>query len=248
MSFLKRLLRMPGACTRDLFDLPPPAQPPPVGLVRFGDLRRLTPIDAIFGWTRGEPVDRYYIKKFLARHQECIRGHTMEVGQDDYTRQFGKDRVKKIDVLHVVEGNPKATLVADLSNAPNLPADTFDCVVITQTLQFIYELKAAIATLHRILKPGGAVLATFSGISHISHHDPTESWDDYWCWHLTQLSARRLFGESFAQSEITVEAFGNVLAAVAFLHGLATHELRPEELDHRDIDYDLLIGVKAIKR
>src|SRR4029079_3449707 len=110
------------------------------GLVRFGDLRRLTPIDAIFGWTRGEPVDRYYIKKFLARHQEGISGHTMEVGQDDYTRQFGKDRVKKIDVLHVVERNPKPTLVADLSNAPNLPADTFDCVVITQTLQFIYEL------------------------------------------------------------------------------------------------------------
>jgi SAM-dependent methyltransferase len=248
MTLLKRLLRLPSTCVRELFDLPPPAKPPPVGQVRFGDLRRVTPIEAIYGWARGLPIDRYYIEKFLATHAECIRGHTLEVGQDDYTRQFGGARVEKIDVLHVVEGNPKATLVADFSNAPHLPANTFDCAVITQTLQLIYALRAAVATLHRLLKPGGVVLATFPGISHISRHDPTESWDDRWCWHLTQLSARRLFGESFAQSDITVEAFGNVLAAVAFLHGLATHEFRPEELDHRDIDYDLLIGVKAIKR
>jgi hypothetical protein len=40
---------------------------------------------------------------------------------------------------------------------------------------------------------------------------------------------------------------GNVLAAISFLHGLAAEELRPEELDHRDTDYELLITVRARK-
>jgi len=38
-----------------------------------------------------------------------------------------------------------------------------------------------------------------------------------------------------------------VLAAVAFLHGLAAEDLRPEELDYHDADYELLITVRAIK-
>jgi len=41
--------------------------------------------------------------------------------------------------------------------------------------------------------------------------------------------------------------YGNVLAATAFLHGLAAEELTREELDHRDPDYELLIGVRAQK-
>ena len=66
-------------------------------------------------------------------------------------------------------------------------------------------------------------------------------------WRFTTLSARRLFGEVFPTENVTVEAYGNVLVAVAFLHGLAAEELRQEELDHRDPDYEVLITVRAVK-
>ena len=38
---------------------------PPVGHVDLGHLRRLTPIDPHFGYSRGQVIDRYYIDKFL---------------------------------------------------------------------------------------------------------------------------------------------------------------------------------------
>ena len=44
-----------------------------------------------------------------------------------------------------------------------------------------------------------------------------------------------------------VETHGNALAATAFLHGLGVAELRREELDFRDPDYQVLITIKAIK-
>jgi hypothetical protein len=66
---------------------------PAVGQIRFGDLRRLTPISRSFGYDRGQPIDRYYIANFLGRHSGDIRGHVLEIGDDRYTRRFGGDRV-----------------------------------------------------------------------------------------------------------------------------------------------------------
>ena len=45
-----------------------------------------------------------------------------------------------------------------------------------------------------------------------------------------------------------MRSFGNVLAAIAFLAGLAAEELRPEELDVNDPDYQAVIVVRAVKR
>ena len=216
---------------------------PPVGRVRFGSLRRLTPISRAFGFDRGLPIDRYYVECFLSRYADDIRGRVLEIGDDSYTRTFGGNRVTTRDVLHVVEGNPQATIVADLTCADHIPSDTFDCMILTQTLHLIYDVRAALKTLYRVLKPGGVVLATFPGISQISH----DEWGAYWCWGFTRLSARRLFEETFPAANVRVEAHGNVLVAMAFLHGLATEELRREELDHADADYEVLITVRAVK-
>jgi SAM-dependent methyltransferase len=219
------------------------ADNPPVGGVRFGGLRRVTPISHRFGYDRGRPIDRYYIEGFLAQHADDVRGRVLEIGDDSYTRRFGGDRVTLRDVLHVTEGNPYATIVGDLTCADHIPSDAFDCVILTQTLHLIYDVRAALNTLHRILKPGGVLLATFPGISQIDHYD----WGGTWYWAFTTRSAQRLFAEAFPAENVAVEAHGNVLAAIAFLHGLAVEEMRPEELDYCDPDYEVLITLRAVK-
>lgn len=216
---------------------------PPVGTVDFGDLRVLTPISHEFGYDRGQPIDRYYIERFLDVHRDTIRGHVLEFGDDAYTRRFGAGRVSRSEVLHVSEGNPKATLVADLTSADTIASDVFDCIILTQTLQFIFNHRAALATLHRILKPGGTLLATVPGITKI----PQDRWGELCSWSYTQYSVQRLFAEAFPHSTLLVESKGNVLAATAFLHGIATQELSPEELDHVDPLYQVLITIRASK-
>jgi glycosyltransferase involved in cell wall biosynthesis len=222
---------------------PSPEQPPAIGKVNFGDLKRVEPISRAWGYDRGRPVDRYYIERFLAENAGDIQGRTLEIGDDSYTRQFGGDRVAARDVLHVAEGNSGATIVADLASADHIASDAFDCIILTQTLHLIYDTRAALRTLYRILKPGGVLLATFPGISQLDHYE----WADSWYWGFTTRSARRLFSEVFPADNIDVQVHGNVLAAISFLHGLAAEELRPEELDHRDTDYELLITVRARK-
>lgn len=215
---------------------------PPVGAVRFGSLRRSDPISRDWGFERGDPVDRFYIERFLESQREAVRGRVLEVAENTYTRQFGGARVTRSDVLHVEEGRPGTTIVADLTAEDGIPAGAFDCVICTQTLQFIYEARAAVRGIHRALAPGGTALVTVPGISQISRED-MEQWGDYW--RFTTASARRMFAEAFPDERITVDSYGNVLASMAFLHGIASNELRPEELEHRDPQFQLLITVRA---
>lgn len=217
---------------------------PPVGWVQLGSLRRVTPISREFGYDRGLPIDRYYIERFLSANALDIRGHVLEIADNTYTRRFGGDRVIKSDVLHVMEGDPTATIVGDLTCADHIPSDTFDCVILTQTLQFIYDVPAALHTVRRVLKPGGVVLATVPGITPISRYD-LERWGCYWAF--TSLSAGRLFEAVFPARRISIDAHGNVLAASAFLYGMAAEELQQSELDARDPDYQVVITVRTVR-
>jgi SAM-dependent methyltransferase len=217
---------------------------PPVGRVRFGDLRRVKPISSDYGNSRGLEIDRYYIEKFLSEFSMDVRGNVLEIKHNAYTVKYGGDRVTKSDVLHPVEGNADATIVADLANADHLPSNVFDAIIFTQTLQVIYDIRTTIATLHRILKPGGVLLATASGMAQLSLED-FDKWGEYW--RFTSLSARLLFEEVFSAGHVTVRSYGNVLAAISFLEGLAVEDLKKGELEAVDRSYEVLIAVRAVK-
>jgi SAM-dependent methyltransferase len=212
--------------------------------VNLGKLDRTNPISTLFGYDRGQPIDRHYIENFLLQHKDDIYGRVLEIGDNTYTKKFGGSRVEKSDILHAAEGNPSATIVADISHADNIPSNTFDCIILTQTLQFVYDLPSAVKHLHRILKPGGVLLATVPGISQISRYD-MDKWGEFW--RFTTQSAQRLFEKEFTDKNVEVEAYGNVLIAIAFLHGLAAEELKPEHFECQDPDYQVLITVSARK-
>jgi SAM-dependent methyltransferase len=211
----------------------------------FSELRRLKPYRPAFGWHRGKCIDRYYIEAFLAAHQEDIYGHVLEVGSDEYTRRFGGARVTLSDVVDVDEENQARTITGDLTHCHSIHDDVFDCIICVQTLPFIYDVAAAIRELHRIVKPAGVVLATLPGIAKICERRLFGAGEDYW--RFTCSSARRLFGESFGEANIETVTYGNVLAAISFLHGLVVSELTAEELDHHDPEYQVTVAVRARK-
>jgi glycosyltransferase involved in cell wall biosynthesis len=217
---------------------------PKVGSVRFGDLGRRIPISRAFGFDRGLPIDRYYIERFLSANAADIRGRVLEIADSGYTDRFGGGRVTASDVLDTSAGNPHATLVGDLSDGSDLPAEVFDCIVLTQTLQFVYDIHAAVRTVHRMLRPDGVVLVTVPGITPISRYE-ADRWGHYW--NLTPQSAARLFGVTFGPENVSVAGNGNVLSAVAFLEGLASAELDPGDLQENDPDYPVVVSIRAVK-
>lgn len=217
---------------------------PRTGKVKLGDLRRLTPISRIFGMDRGKPIDRYYIEKFLAENAASICGRALELGDATYINRFGKG-VSQIDVLHVVAGNPDATIIADLTDAEHIPSDAFDCIIFTQALQMIYDMRAAMRTLYRILKPGGVILMTTHGTSKIARRLGRDDWGEYW--RLTAQGIEALIRDAAPDAELKIASYGNVLSAAAFLYGLAAEDLKRSEIDEIDEDFEVVLGARIRK-
>lgn len=218
---------------------------PPMGAVRFGSFRRTTPIAGSFGYGRGGTrIGRHYVNQFIAAHAQDIRGRVLEIGDNHVTRAFGGERVTQSDVLHAEPGNPQATIVGDLATGEGVPVGAYDCIILTQVVQCVYDIRAGIANTCAALKPGGVVLLTTLGVGQISRYD-ADRWGDYW--RLSPQTARRLFAESLPPDNIEVTSYGNVLTATAFLHGLSLEELTPREIDYHDPDYPIIVAVRASK-
>ncbi|MEJ7811901.1 MAG: methyltransferase domain-containing protein [Gemmatimonadaceae bacterium] len=209
----------------------------------LGSLRRTTPLGDHWGYDRGTPVDRYYVERFLDEHRRDIRGRVLEVKDGEYTELYGTG-VERRDVLDIDAANPHATIIADLAAAHSIPSDHFDCFILTQTLQLIYDTRAALTHAHRILRPGGVLLMTVPSLSPLAYDPAVQS--DYW--RFTAASCSALVGEVFGAEHTAVRSYGNVLTAIAFLSGMAHEELTPRELDTSDKRFPLLITVHAVKR
>lgn len=214
---------------------------PAVGNVNLGDLRRTVSVSRSWGGDRGRPIDRYYIERFLAEHADDIRGRVLEIGNNKYTLRFGAGRVETSDVLDLSDDSGRATLVGDLADLPHVRRDSFDCIVCTQTLQLIPDLRAAVETMHRILKPDGVALVTVPAVSRLAAGEP-----DFW--RLTTDGSRWLFEMFFPTDRVSVTAAGNVLTAISFLEGLSAEELTLDELDFCDPQYEVLVSIRAVKQ
>jgi hypothetical protein len=212
--------------------------------VIFNDFKSTKPISDQFGFERGTPIDRYYIEQFLKGNCKYVSGSVLEISESHYTKKYGGKNVTCCEVLHIDNSNKNATIIGDLTRIETLPKEQVDCFICTQTFNFIFDIQKAIEGAYYVLKSDGVLLATVAGISQISRYD-MDRWGDYW--RFTSASLKQLFEPVFSK-EVQITALGNVLAAVAFLQGIAVEDLpNPTLLDCIDRDYPLILGIVAKK-
>jgi len=211
--------------------------------ISWHNLRSIQPVSTDFGFTRGIPVDRYYIEKFLEENKSYIQGRVLEVADSTYSKKFNSG-VEKFEIFSTGGENVKATVTGDLTNPSSLPENMIDCFICTQTFNFIYDVKKAIEGSFKLLKPGGVILCTVAGLCQVSRYD-MDRWGDYW--RFTDLSIRKMFSEVFGEQNVELSIFGNVLSATALLQGISSEELKTEELNFNDRNYQVVISVVAKK-
>ncbi|MEG2178455.1 MAG: methyltransferase domain-containing protein [Bacteroidales bacterium] len=202
------------------------------------------PLHRDFGYHSGTPIDRYYIESFLKLHADVIRGVSLEIGESTYSKVLGHD-IEKCEILHYDNSNKQATIIGDLTKVETLPSNSIDCFICTQTYNFIYDLQKAIEGSYQVLKPQGVLLGTVAGLTQISRYD-MDRWGDYW--RFTDRSIKKLLEEVFGQGNVEVQVYGNVFAATALLKGVVCEDIEDLQiLNHKDADYQVTIGFKAIK-
>ncbi len=204
-------------------------------------LRR--PVSRIFGTERGTPIDRFYIEDFLQKNSNAIHGDVLEIAENTYTLKYGHAPLNS-HILHVSSDNSNATLIGNLETGENIPVNSFDCIILTQTLPFIYDVRAVLKHSYLALKPNGTLLLTLPLIAQISRYD-MDRWGDYW--RFTDLAALRLLQEFFQKDKIVITVYGNYYAASSFLAGMALEDINRKRLFPTDHDYQLILGAIAGK-
>ena len=133
---------------------------------------------------------------------------------------------------------------ADIRDLAPIADDTYDCLIVTQVLQYVDDLDAAIASMKRVLKPGGSMLVTVPTMGKLDGQD-----DDVvgHYWRLSRDSARWLFSKHFAAEDLEIEAWGNVLLGLGFWIGLAEEELPRRAFERFDPSYACGVMVRATK-
>ena len=184
-----------------------------------------------FGYSRGTPIDRKFIEGFIAAKAACIRGSVLEVGEPYYTRAYGSG-IQHVDVLHRFTGNPVATIVGDLQKSYTLEPGRYDCVILTQVLNFLSDPRAALATAWHSLRPGGTMLLSVACLSPISIYD-RERWGDYW--RITEQGLETLVGE-LKPLKYEIRAYGSIALAISFLRGCAYEDIPENERMPKDGD------------
>lgn len=202
-------------------------------------LNTIKPVSRLFGTDRGKPIDRYYIELFLNQKSVEIQNADaiIEIAEDTYSKKYFPNADH--DILRYNKG-------MDLTKADTLPENKYDVFICTQALHEIYEIKSAIHGCYQLLKPGGVLLATVAGnISQIADHDYAR-WGYFWGF--TDMSIKKLMAETFGEENVEVFPYGNIMAATAFIQGVALEDLPDLSLlDENDPTYSICIGVIARK-
>lgn len=204
----------------------------------------LTPLSRRFGLEYGKAIDRFYIEKFLAENKSDIKGTAMEIAEDRYIKMFGEDVMKTI-ILHVNGWGGMNVIKGNLATGEGLVENSVDCLICTQTLQFIYDIHSVVKNIYRVLKPGGTAMITVPLLSQLSLYD-YKNWGCYW--RFTNQSMEKILLESFDESRIKVHTYGNMKAAIAFLYGICQEEMQQSDLEYYDEQFPLIIGAICKKK
>jgi hypothetical protein len=204
-------------------------------LARWGNLRTPEPFSTNWGLDRGTPVDRFYNDRFLEANRNLITGRVLEIQSPVYTRRYGVG-VEHVDSIDIDE-RFQPTILCDLAEMDRqIPAASYDCFLLPYTMMFVRDLEPALRNALRVVKPGGTILATTSLLSPSLAEYP-----EYW--RMTAAGWRALLERVWAGCDIQVAAYGNSVAAVASILGLAQEELTTQELERNDPRFPVVITI-----
>ncbi|CAH2574074.1 MAG: hypothetical protein RLZZ532_2939 [Cyanobacteriota bacterium] len=210
---------------------------PATNSIDWGDLKKAVPICQAFGLTRGTPVDRYYLSKYLQEIQTQISGNILEIGGIPKDKDFYEVNPGTSYQIMNIEPGLGIDIVGDAHDTSMIKPESFDSIVIFNVLEHCYAPWQVVENIYTWLKPGGKCFAMVPSSIRI-HATPMDYWrplPDAFAWMFRNFSHQKLY------------IYGNPITVIASYHGIVTEELTTAELDAYHPDYPVATCIVAQK-
>jgi SAM-dependent methyltransferase len=201
-------------------------------LFRIGRL----PFCRNFGASRGQPIGRFYVEKFLFDNSDVIKGKALEFGDDSYRSFF--PGIASHYVVSAYSGE-YVDFQGDIHQSSLLPSNYFDGIICTQVLEHLEDPLRALINLHSSLKCGGVIIITVPFMQQV-HNVPS----DYYRFTIKALD-RLLKLSCYEVEELT--AYGNAMVSIGSLLGFTSSDFKRSELYSIDSEYPYTICALARK-
>jgi len=189
--------------------------------IAWGDLRRKYPICPFYGMTRGTPIDRYYLQKFIRKIKKEVTGKAIEFGgtRSEFS-QYQFSLVNEYLAVDIIE-TPEVDIVGNIFDKSLFKNNSCDSIIIFNVLEHLDNPDKAIDNMNHWLKPGGKIFCMVPNAQRV-HFYPK----DYWRFMPDGLA--ELF-KKFKKTHCFV--YGNLTSTIASLMGISVEELSTRELD-----------------
>ncbi len=207
--------------------------------VEWGDLNRSEPFAPAAAGVSDESIETYYVRCFLRAHAADLQGALLEVRADaDFAPPDGQPALL---AERRAAGPARHLTIVDYHCLGPVASASHDCVILRFAPPGRRDVQNILGECARILRPDAILLATFPLVGGMARDDSGAPAS----WLGTGAAARRLLEERFDADRIQIHTYGNVLANVAALYGLAAHAISDAELATHDPYFPVLIAARA---
>lgn len=214
------------------------------GNIEFGDLKRFAPLcydygysRGIPGYSRGTPIDRYYLDKFIREIRTYVAGHTLEIGgiRENQDR-YGFTNAVSYQTIDLIQ-QPGVDIIGDIHDPNLVEHNSLDSIILFNVLEHCERPWVIIENVYNWLRGSGSVFCMVPNAQRI-HGDPK----DYW--RILPDGMKVLFAKF---STKTFFIYGNPITVIAAMMGVAAEELSSEELNSLNPEYPVATCVFARK-
>lgn len=150
---------------------------PVVGGINWGHLRRANPFCPVFGYSRGTPIDRYYLNRFIAEIRDHVHGDVVEIGgKNDNKNKYGFFRASRYRGLDLA-ASAGVDVIGDAAQSQCLPAASLDTVVAFNVLEHTPRPWEVVANMQLWLREGGVACCMVPNAQRL-HQAPEDYWRD----------------------------------------------------------------------
>ena len=114
----------------------------------------ITPYDYRPQIIYGTPIDRIYMDNFISKNKRYIQGIVAESMGNHYALKYGGENVKQSYIINMSNEVQENVLDIDLTCYDEVPENILDCCILTNVLNFVFDIDVACSSIYKILKPG----------------------------------------------------------------------------------------------
>jgi hypothetical protein len=201
--------------------------------IDWGDLDAAAPLGLATGADRGTPVDERWFASFLREHVADLRGDVATLGA---TAAAAMQQMRQAC-------DAAGTEFVDVGDLRSLGEVQFDCLVVTSFDGAFDRIVDGLHTMQRMLRPGGTLFCMLPAAIGLTNGASPGRRSGHG---FTEAAVRRLFAKLFPADAFAVRTYGNVLANLAVIYGLAAEDIPADARDSIDPWHPLLHCVRAV--